>query len=91
MQKLPVGRLLSFIQDGRSFLLGLLSGVVMLVIAGTALSEGNVKANSPLQRVVHALAELAINTSTNASNITALRARLDDLELKVSEIAGDKN
>jgi hypothetical protein len=89
MQKLPVGTLLSFIQGGRGFLLGLLTGA-MLAVTGTAFSESKEAKQSPSLSVIYTLSELAINTETNAASIAALRARVDDLELKIDEIGGKK-
>ena len=90
MQKLPVGWLLSFIQDGRGFLLGLLAGA-MLASAGTTIAEDHDRQDSFRVGVYYAVTELAVDTEMNATNIAALRVRLSDLELKVAEIAKDKN
>ena len=89
MRKALVSRLLSFIQDGRGFFLGLVFGV-MLTVTGTALSQDDEKALGFVKVLLRAVAELAINTETNAVNIVALHDRLNDLELMVDEIAEDK-
>lgn len=89
MQNNAIGRLLSFVQGKHSFFLGLVFGV-MLTVTGTALSQDDEKALGFVKVLLRAVAELAINTETNAVNIVALHDRLNDLELMVDEIAEDK-
>ena len=90
MQKLPGGGVLSFIRGGRGFLFGLLTGAI-LATSGLAFGRADEKARNLTQSVLYTLAELAVNTETNAGNIAKLRHRLDDLELTVDEIAAKKN
>ena len=89
MQKLPGSGMLSYIRGGRGFLFGLLTGAI-LATSGLAFGGADEKARNLTQSVLYTLAELAVNTETNATSIADLRRRLNDLELTVDEIAGNK-
>ena len=89
MQKNSVGKILLCIRSGRGFLLGLAVGA-MLTATGSALSQDEEKARGLVKGLLYAVAELSINTETNATKIAALRDRLDALELTVVELSEKK-
>ncbi len=90
MQKSSVRRPFSWSRDGRGFAMGILLGAA-LAVTGTALAQDDDPAPDLMQTVWYTLIELAIDTERNATEIVALRERLDDLEQDLAETAGDKN
>ena len=90
MQKVPISGLLSFIRARRGFLLGFLAGA-MVAGAATSLADDGEKQRDFAKSVLYAVTGLAVDTETNATNIVALRDRIDDLELRVDGLLEDKN
>ena len=74
---------------GGGFLLGCLVGAA-LTLAGTALAQIEESDPEFVQALLYAIGELAIDSEKNAISIVALRERLDDLELRVEEMAPAK-
>ena len=67
----------------------------MIVGAVVALSSPGFSASEDVVRrsyasILYALAELAVDTETNASRIVALGERVDDLEVILEEMSGKK-
>ena len=67
----------------------------MIVGAVVALSSPGFSASEDVVRrsyasILYALAELAVDTETNASRIVALGERVDDLEEMLEEMSGKK-
>ena len=91
MQKSSVRRPFSWSRDGRSFTIGMLFGAA-LAITGTALAQDAKPAPEHLMQTVwYTLIELTIDTERNATDIVALRERLDDVEEDLTGNAGGKN
>jgi len=90
MQTPSVRRPFSLTREGRHFAVGMVCGV-LLAVAGTALAQDDDPAPDLMQTVWYTLIELAIDTERNATGIAELRERLEDLELDLAEMAGDKN
>ena len=91
MQTSSARHLFSHSRDWRYFAFGILFGAA-LAITGTALAEDDEPAPGHLMQTVwYTLIELAIDTERNATEIVALRERLDDLEEDLAETVGDKN
>ncbi len=68
------------------FLFGSLFGMV-LALAGSAFAQLEDKDMELAQAVLYAIGELAIDSEKNAISIVELRERLNDLELRVDEMA----
>ena len=80
-----------FLSRGRvGFLFGSLFGMVV-ALAGSAVAQLQEKDTEFVQAVLYAIGELAVDSERNAISIVELRERLNDLELRVEEIApGEK-
>ena len=90
MLRSSVDRMLRWSREGRHFAVGMVCGA-FLAVAGTSLAQDSDPEPDLMQTVWYTLIELAIDTERNATSIVALRERLEDLELDLAEIAGDKN
>ena len=66
----------------------IVGAVVALSSPGFSASEDVVRRS--YASILYALAELAVDTETNASRIVALGERVDDLEVMLEEVSGKK-
>ena len=72
------------LRSGRAFLFGLTLGVVVAG-AGSALWADEDRDRAFRKSTLYALAQLAVDTETVASNLVRLEKRVDDLEALIEE------
>jgi len=72
------------------FVSGMILGAVV-ALSSPGLSAGEDVARKSFTSILYMIAELAIDSETNASRIVALGERVDNLEEMLEKVSGKKN
>ncbi len=71
------------------FVSGMILGAVV-ALSSPGFSAGEDSERNPVASILYALAELAVDTETNASRIVELGERVEHLEEMLEEMSGEK-